>query len=70
MVALPDQSKEDVDFNQQFDFLYRSLRQRLTSFTTIESCGLWNTLVLDDLRTDVELRAYRVSAIAVNSGFS
>ena len=46
--------KEDVDFNQQFDFLYRSLRQRLTLFTTTESCGHWNTLVLEDLRTDVE----------------
>jgi hypothetical protein len=46
--------KEDVDFNQQFDFLYRSLRQRLTFFTTVESCGHWNTLVLDDLRADVE----------------
>jgi hypothetical protein len=46
--------KEDIDFNQQFDFLYRSLRQRLTSFNTIESCGHWNTSILDDLLTDVE----------------
>ncbi len=46
--------REDIVFNQQFDFLYRSLRQRLMSFTTVDSCGHWNTLVLDDLRTDVE----------------
>ena len=45
---------EYLVFNQQFDFLYRSLRQRLTTFTAIESCGHWNSLVLDDLRCDVD----------------
>ena len=46
--------KEDLDFNQQFDFLYRALRQRLTVFTSIERCGHWNTLLLDDLRSDLD----------------
>lgn len=45
--------KEYQDFIQQFDFLYRALRQRLTTFTSNETCGHWNALVLDDLRSDV-----------------
>lgn len=43
-----------MDFNHQFDFVYRSLRQRLAFFTSIEKCGHWNAFVLDDLRSDLE----------------
>ena len=44
-------------FNSEFDFVCRSIMERLRRYTTQEACGRWNADLLDDFRADSEFMA-------------
>ena len=42
----------DPAFNLRFDFVFRSMNDRLHRFDTADACGRWNSILIEDFRSD------------------
>ena len=53
MPTFPDRTG-DSTFNPKFDFVFRSVVDRLRHFDSLDECGQWNSTLVEDFRSDTE----------------